>query len=129
MTTEDADPLEDEPELAGLTQAGLGYIRDPYPEFARLREQSPVTRQEAAFVGGPPSYVVYSHEGVTNVLRDDDTYSSTIITEGMGQVWGPKIHRRHGRTGPSPPSCAALGGISTTHARPLGGVTHWAGGR
>jgi cytochrome P450 len=103
MTTEDADPLEDEPELAGLTQAGLGYIRDPYPEFARLREQSPVTRQEAAFVGGPPSYVVYSHEGVTKVLRDADTYSSTIITEGMGQVWGPKIivgmdepdHRHH----------------------------------
>ena len=103
MTTEDVDPLEDEPELAGLTQAGLGYIRDPYPEFARLREQSPVTRQEAAFVGGPPSYVVYSHEGVTKVLRDADTYSSTIITEGMGQVWGPKIivgmdepdHRHH----------------------------------
>ncbi len=47
--------------------------------------------------------MVYSHEGVTNVLRDDDTYSSTIITEGMGQVWGPKIivgmdepdHHRH----------------------------------
>jgi cytochrome P450 len=99
MTTE--EPLEDE--LVGLTQSGLGYIRDPYPEFARLREHSPVARQEAAFVGGPPSYVVYSHEGVTKVLRDAATYSSTIITEGMGQVWGPKIivgmdepeHHRH----------------------------------
>jgi cytochrome P450 len=69
----------------------VGYIRDPYPEFARLREESPITRQESAFVGGPPSYVVYSHEGVTTVFRDAETYSSTIITEGMGQVWGPKI--------------------------------------
>jgi cytochrome P450 len=87
MTTE--EPLEDE--LVGLTQSELGYIRDPYPEFARLREHSPVACQEAAFVGGPPSYVVYGHEGVTKVLRDATTYSSTIIAEGMGQVWGPKI--------------------------------------
>jgi cytochrome P450 len=91
MTAEDFSPLEDDLGLAGLTQSGLGYVRDPYPEFARLREQSPVTRQESAFVGGPPSYVVYSHEGVTKVLRDAETYSSSIITDGMGQVWGPKI--------------------------------------
>jgi len=91
MTTEDVSALEDELGLARLTQSELGYIRDPYPEFARLREESPVTRQESAFVGGPPSYVVYSHHETTTVLRDAETYSSTIITEGMGQVWGPKI--------------------------------------
>jgi cytochrome P450 len=91
MNPEDVSALEDELGLAGLTQSGFGYIRDPYPEFARLREESPVTRQESAFVGGPPSYVVYSHEHVTKILRDAETYSSAIITEGMGQVWGPKI--------------------------------------
>jgi cytochrome P450 len=40
---------------------------------------------------------------VSAVLRDGDTYSSTIISEAMGQVWGPKIivgmdepeHHRH----------------------------------
>ena len=86
-----ADALENELGLDGLSPSGVGYIRDPYPEFARLRKESPITRQESAFVGGPPSYVVYSHEGVTTVFRDAETYSSTIITEGMGQVWGPKI--------------------------------------
>jgi cytochrome P450 len=84
-------------------ETSAGYLRDPYPEFARLRVQSPVTRQESAFVGGPPSYIVYRHADVSAVLRDGDTYSSTIISDAMGQVWGPKIivgmdepeHHRH----------------------------------
>lgn len=103
MTSAGTDPEANSLDSANLAESGLGYVRDPYPEFARLREESPVTRQEAAFVGGPPSYVVYSHEAVTEVLHDGETYSSAIITQGMGQVWGPKIivgmdepeHRQH----------------------------------
>jgi len=53
--------------LSRPDEADLGYVRDPYPDFARLRQDSPVIRQEAAFVGGPPSFVVYSHESVTEV--------------------------------------------------------------
>jgi cytochrome P450 len=47
-----------------------GGIRDPYPEFAYLREHSPVTVQESTFEGSAPSYVVYRHADVTRVLRD-----------------------------------------------------------
>jgi len=99
----ETDPAARSADSASLAEAGVGYIRDPYPEFARLRQYAPVTRQEAAFVGGPPSYVVYSHDAVTKVLHDGDTYSSAIIAQGMGEVWGPKIivgmdepeHREH----------------------------------
>jgi cytochrome P450 len=80
-----------------------GDIRDPYPDFARLREHAPVVREEAVFEGARPSYVVYRHADVTRVLRDDESFSSTVIAEGMGDVWGRKIivgmdapeHHRH----------------------------------
>jgi cytochrome P450 len=91
VTSAENDPVLDSLDSASLAELGSGYVRDPYPEFARLREDSPVTHQEAAFVGGPQSYVVYSHDAVTEVLHDGDTYSSSIITQGMGLVWGPKV--------------------------------------
>jgi cytochrome P450 len=103
MTSAEPRPTLNSADSSSLAAVGLGYVRDPYPEFARLRQDSPVTRQDAAFVGGPPSYVVYSHDTVTEVLHDGDTYSSAIITQGMSEVWGPKIivgmdepeHRQH----------------------------------
>jgi cytochrome P450 len=89
--------------MDGLNQPVAGEIRDPYPEFVQLREHSPVVRQESVFEGAAPSYVVYRHDDVTRVLRDHETFSSTVIGEGMGDVWGRKIivgmdppeHQRH----------------------------------
>jgi cytochrome P450 len=89
--------------MDGLNQPVAGEIRDPYPEFVQLREHSPVVRQESVFEGAPPSYVVYRHNDVMLVLRDHETFSSTVIAEGMGDVWGRKIivgmdppeHQRH----------------------------------
>ena len=89
--------------MDGLDQPVAGEIRDPYPEFVQLREHSPVVRRETVFEGAAPSYVVYRHDDVTRVLRDHDTFSSAVITEGMGDVWGRKIivgmdppeHQRH----------------------------------
>jgi cytochrome P450 len=91
--------------------AGLGSfdamvaeeLRDPYPEFARLREQSPVVRQESTMEGAPPAYAVYRQADVTRVLRDGATFSSAVIAQGMAEVWGRKIivgmdapeHHRH----------------------------------
>jgi cytochrome P450 len=69
----------------------VGDIRDPYPEFARMRDTLPVECRPSIFDGFPPSYIVYRHSDVTNVLRDYETFSSTIILDGMGEVWGPKI--------------------------------------
>jgi cytochrome P450 len=65
--------------------------------------ESPITREESIYEGGPASYAVYRHADVMRVLRDNETFSSQVILEGMGEVWGPKIivgmdepeHHRH----------------------------------
>ena len=77
--------------------------RDPYPEFARLRRDSPVLRHASDLDGGAASYTVYRHSDVTRVLRDGATFSSEVIAAGMREVWGRKIiagmdapeHQRH----------------------------------
>ena len=76
---------------------------DPYPEFARLRRESPVVRHEPVFEGAPPTYVVYGHADITRVLREGASFSSSVIADGMRDVWGRKIivgmdapeHQRH----------------------------------
>ena len=68
-----------------------GDVRDPYPEFVRLRLESPVLEQAPTLEGAPPSFVVHRHADVTRVLRDGETFSSAVIADGMGDVWGRKI--------------------------------------
>jgi cytochrome P450 len=74
-----------------LDAADPGAVRDPYPEFAQLRRDSPVLRQDSVYDGAPASYVVYRHDDVTRVLRDGATFSSAVIADGMREVWGRKI--------------------------------------
>jgi cytochrome P450 len=74
-----------------LDDSVASAVRDPYPEFARLRRQSPVLRRESIADGAPASYTVYRHDDVTRVLRDGATFSSSIIADGMREVWGRKI--------------------------------------
>ena len=74
-----------------LDSADPGAVRDPYPEFARLRRQSPVLRRDSIYDGAPASYIVYRHDDVTRVLRDGATFSSAVIADGMREVWGRKI--------------------------------------
>lgn len=92
-----------EPGSDDVDARGAGEVRDPYPDFVELRAHRPVLRQESIFEGAQPSYVVYRHADVTRVLRDGETFSSAVIAEGMGEVWGRKIivgmdepeHHRH----------------------------------
>ncbi len=84
--------------------AGMGNVRDPYPIFAALRAQGPVVKIETgSLMGGegvdvklPPGmsseiYVALSHEAVSHVLRDGETFSSAGYAETMGQVMGRTI--------------------------------------
>ena len=101
--TPDPAPTTNDAGLDGLDDPVAGDVRDPYPEFVELREHSPVLRQESIFEGAQPSYVVYRHADVMRVLRDGEAFSSAVIAEGMGEVWGRKIivgmdepeHHRH----------------------------------
>jgi cytochrome P450 len=89
--------------LVGFLDADPSAVRDPYPEFARLRRDSPVVRLDSIYAGAPASYIVYRHDDVTLVLRDGATFSSAVIADGMREVWGRKIivgmdapeHQRH----------------------------------
>jgi cytochrome P450 len=88
----------------GLLNGAVGNeTRDPYPEFARLRRESPIVRHEPVFEGAPVSFVLYRHADITRVLRDGVTFSSSVIAQGMRDVWGRRIivgmdapeHQRH----------------------------------
>jgi cytochrome P450 len=82
---------------------GSGAVRDPYPIFAKLRQESPVYagRIEEAF-GLPPMpqimtakdeqyYVALSYDAVSQVLLDGETFSSAGYGETMGLVMGHSI--------------------------------------
>jgi cytochrome P450 len=103
VTFDESIQSHDPAGLSALFEGADGDVRDPYPDFARLREQSPVLRQDPVFDGSPPSYLLYRHADVSKTLRDDQTFSSAVIADGMREVWGRKIivgmdapeHHRH----------------------------------
>ena len=81
------------------TVSVVGDVRDPYPDFARMRAESPVFLQQQ---GEVPIYQVFRYEDIDAVLRDGETFSSRLFGPVMGVVMGPSIlqmdsseHRSH----------------------------------
>jgi cytochrome P450 len=83
-----------------------GDVRDPYPELAEVRRATPILSvgdMGDAVPGNGGLFVAFSFEAVSKVLRDNDTFSSAILGEVMGEVMGHKLilamdepeHRRH----------------------------------
>lgn len=80
---------------------GYGAVRDPYPEWARLRAGSAVHVADPREVLGvpdglelpdmPPSYQLLSFDAVTDALGDWRTFSSTVYAQTMGLVMGHTI--------------------------------------
>jgi cytochrome P450 len=76
-----------------------GTIRDPYPALHALRRESPVhvgpidlgEGAEIADPSRPAPVTVLGFDEVVQVLRDSDTYSSTIYEEVVGMVMGRTI--------------------------------------
>src|SRR5271154_1818735 len=76
-----------------------GTIRDPYPAMQALRRISPVHSgaidlgegAEIADPTKPAPVTVFGYDEVVQVLRDNETYSSTIYGEVMGPVMGRTI--------------------------------------
>ncbi len=69
----------------------LGTVDDPYPRLAAARRNGPVQLAwpladdvAAAALDGDPWISVLGHDEVVAVLRDPETYSSTILAELMG---------------------------------------------
>jgi cytochrome P450 len=65
----------------------------PYEQWAAIRESGcPVVNTSAFdFTGGPTGYQVSDWEHVEQVLRDPDTFSSSINAEHIGQFMGDLI--------------------------------------
>ena len=89
------DPFE-------LQDTVTGNIRDPYPQMAELRKESPIYVGQIDFIGVDPltspliadrpmPVSVLGHDEVVTVLRDDKTYSSTVYEGIMGMVMGKTI--------------------------------------
>ncbi len=90
---------------------GADSCRNPYPEFADARRRGAVQRLEPSaralgefermLVGEREHYAVYSHEAVSQVLRDGKHFSSGMYKDSIGVVMGPTIlvmdEPEHGR--------------------------------
>ena len=76
-----------------------GSIRDPYPLLAELRRQSPVHTgpidlgdgNEVGDSNKPPPVTVFGFDEVVQVLRDNETFSSAVYGDVMGEVMGRTI--------------------------------------
>lgn len=82
------DDLED---FGAFDDVVSGNVRDPYTELARLRREEPVQRIDMSGMPGEegkPVFIVYRHEDVAEMLRDNETYSSAIVLQAFGDVLG-----------------------------------------
>ena len=74
------DDLED---FGSFDDAISGDVRDPYTELARLRREEPVQRLDMSGAlpheEGLPMFIVYRHEDVQQMLRDNETFSSAAV--------------------------------------------------
>ncbi len=85
------DDLED---FGAFDDVVSGDIRDPYTEMARLRREEGVQRIDMSVMPGEegkPLFIVYRHEDIATMLRDNETFSSAIVIQAFGAVLGQRV--------------------------------------
>jgi cytochrome P450 len=85
------DELED---FGTFDDAVSGDVRDPHSELARLRREEPVQRIDMSAMPheeSKPVFMVYRHEEVAQMLRDNETFSSAIIIDAFGDALGEHV--------------------------------------
>ena len=65
--------------------------REPYEMWAEARSEAPVARFTASSFDGRPSYQVLTFGEAERVLRDPETFSSSINMEHVGKFQGEMI--------------------------------------
>ena len=81
---------------------GAGTVRDPYPDWARMRAGSPMYRGDARELFNldpdlelpadlPVTFMALGYDAVMDVLRDGDRFSSKGYEAVMGMVMGHTI--------------------------------------
>jgi len=98
--------FDDLEEFGSFDDAVTGDVRDPYAGLAAMRRLGPVQRLETSTMPheeSKPVFMVYRHDEIAEVLRDNETYSSSIIINVFGDVFGENVmlgmdepaHRRY----------------------------------
>lgn len=85
------DDLED---FGAFDDVVSGNVRDPYTELARQRREEPIQRIDMSAMpgeAGKPVFIVYRHEDIVEMLRDNETFSSAIVTQAFGDVLGHQV--------------------------------------
>jgi cytochrome P450 len=97
------DDLEN---FGAFDDAVAGDVRDPYTELAQMRRPQPVQRLDMSAMPhdeSKPVFFVYRYDEIAQVLRDNTTFSSAIIMQFFGLVFGRHVmlgmdepeHRRY----------------------------------
>ncbi len=88
------DLFDDLADFGAFDDVVSGNVRDPFPELARLRREEPIQRIDmSAMPGeeGKPVFIVYRHEEAQQMLRDNETFSSAVIIQAFGDVFGRQV--------------------------------------
>jgi cytochrome P450 len=94
---DDSDPFE-----LFDRSTGAGIVRDPYPEWAKLRTETPCYKGDPHVVFDldpamelpddmPDTFMAVTYDAVMEVLRDGERFSSTGYAVSMGVVMGHTI--------------------------------------
>jgi cytochrome P450 len=97
------DDLED---FGSFDDAVSGDVRDPYAELAVRRREGAVQRLDLSGMphdAAKPVFMVYRYDEIAQVLRDNETFSSSIIINFFGDALGKHVmlgmdepeHRRY----------------------------------
>ena len=79
-----SDLFDDLEDFGAFDDVVSGNVRDPYPELAKQRHETPIQRIDmSAMPGeeGKPVFIVYRHEDIQTMLRDNETYSSNDVIQ------------------------------------------------
>ena len=97
------DDLED---FGAFDDAVSGNVRDPYAELAVRRREGAVQRLDMSGMphdAAKPVFMVYRYDEIAQMLRDNATFSSSIVTHFFGDSLGKHVmlgmdepeHRRY----------------------------------
>ncbi|WP_297698011.1 cytochrome P450 [Mycobacterium sp.] len=97
--------MESQLEDAVTAALPTGYLRDPYPYFARMRSEGGVFRGTVMDYSKTPaslrpeeSFAAMSFDAVNKVFRDSQVFSSKFYDNTIGLFMGPTILAMEGKT-------------------------------
>ena len=86
------DDLED---FGAFDDAVSGDVRDPYAELAERRREGAIQKLDLSGMpqmeDSKPIFMVYGFDEVEAVLKDNETFSSSMILAVFGDVLGKKV--------------------------------------